>query len=68
MPIDEEQLLALTETADIALQEIQNICGITKVAAAKVRFPRGFIRPAREAKTTLPLLGTEFKDATRPTH
>ncbi|MDY6992938.1 MAG: hypothetical protein SVR94_10100 [Pseudomonadota bacterium] len=61
MTTEEEYINYLVDSADEALQEIQNYCGRSNLASARVRFPRGFIRTATEARRSLPNLGREVQ-------
>ena len=61
MPITPAQLEALVTKANEALQLLQNELGSTNVPAARVRFPRGFIRTAATHRDSLPDLGQEVQ-------
>ena len=58
MPIHtDEELASAIEQASALLQEIQNYVGRDFSKPAKVRFPRGYIRPAAAARARLPFIG-----------
>lgn len=63
MTPDEEQeyLESLARVAGSNLQGIQNYYGTKNVSSARVRFPRGFIKSANEARGTLPDIGEEVQ-------
>jgi hypothetical protein len=51
----------LVTRASEALQRIQNELGIKNVPAARIKFPRGFIRTAATHRNSLPNLGSEVQ-------
>jgi len=54
MPIETDEELAIAvQKAGILLQEIQDYCGRENRLDAKVRFPRGYLRTAREQRNRL---------------
>lgn len=57
-PIELSALVADTSTA---LQTIQDEYGRKNILAARIRFPRGFIRTANTQRTTLPNIGSEVQ-------
>ncbi len=61
MPItnDKELEVAVTEAGDL-LQQIQDYCGRTYKASAKVRFPRGFLRTAGEQRIRLSFIDNKY--------
>ena len=61
MPLSPAQIEALVTRASEALQLLQNDLGSTNLAAARVRFPRGFIRTAATHRDALPDLGQEVQ-------
>lgn len=61
MPFTPTELAALVVNASTALQAIQDEYVRDNVAAARVRFPRGFIRTAASQRATLPNVGTEVQ-------
>jgi hypothetical protein len=57
VPIEgEDQLRSATSSAGQLLQEIQNFLGQNTTDAARVRFPRGFIRTAAHHRANLPFI------------
>lgn len=61
MPLTPQQVSALTTESSVALQSLQEEFGRNNVSAARVRFPRGFIRTAAVLRATLPNLGSEVQ-------
>ena len=53
---NDEQLAAAVVEAGSLLQEIQDYVGRDFTTSAKVRFPRGFLRTAEQARVRLPFL------------
>ena len=68
MPLTTVEINALTTEASVALQTLQDELGIENVPAARVRFPRGFIRTAAGHRHTLPNLGSEVASPRFPGH
>ena len=58
---EQEYLESLASDAGSNLQDMQNYYGRQNVSSAKVRYPRGFIRSASEARKILPELGEEVQ-------
>ena len=58
---EQEKIETLVSLAGEYLQEIQNSCGREQLPCAKVRFPRGFINTASNAKQSIPAIGTEVQ-------
>jgi len=57
MPIEnDDQLAASVAEAGLLLQAIQDYSGRDFTKTAKVRFPRGFLRTAQQARARLPFL------------
>src|ERR1051325_3854131 len=61
MPLTAAQVNARVTQASTALQTLQAEFGRNNVPAARVTFPRGFLRTAAECRHTLPNLGTEVQ-------
>jgi hypothetical protein len=61
MPLTAAQVNELVTEASAALQGLQNEFGRNNVPAARVTFPRGFLRTAAQCRHTLPDLGTEVQ-------
>jgi hypothetical protein len=61
MPPSTAYIASLVTRASDALQSLQNELGSANVPAARVRFPRGFIRTAATHRKSLPDLGQEVQ-------
>ena len=61
MPLSDAQIQAHVLRASESLQALQDEFGRDNVPAARVRFPRGFIRTVGTIRATLPNLGTELQ-------
>ena len=61
MAFEPDELAIIVNNANSALQSIQNEYQNVNVVAARVRFPRGFIRKAAVLRATLPNLGSEIQ-------
>lgn len=61
MAFEPDELAIIVNNANSALQSIQNEYQNVNVVAARVRFPRGFIRKAAVLRATLPNLGSEVQ-------
>lgn len=61
MPLTSAQLQALVTQANDALATIQAEYGRENIVDARIRFPRGFIRPAQSYRALLPNLGSEVQ-------
>lgn len=59
MPLTEEEIKELVNTAGSALRELQSGLGRDNVPAARVRFPRGYLDKAEKIRRTLPDIGSD---------